>query len=381
MNNDNPFLTAKLFRTDKDQERIDKEKADLQASKINISFTLYHGWFSQSDADKNNFYEEWENMNGATVAVTSVVDKQNSTKPVSDARYVGTLAKRIRKVNLEGNEITNRSITILYGTTSVYIPNAINTLDALGKSGIALSSASTYSIRIEKNGFTVYEGPYRDALNYEFDEKSSYTLVIKAAEKAIPAPTSAAVQEIVVTCDGRLFRLTSGTTLKQFLFNYIPNPSRYTYTYNGVVIVDPTYYPLTSNGVLTYVPKEIAPVQTTTAPSHRPTPTPTPTAYVDAKLAGIKNNGFTSIKDVEGNLCHTQAEIDTSIRKYYKENRATATFLKGTVKEDPHALHKQALRRWPVGTAIVASRTNITWIPVCTLEDWTRVLGVDVPSW
>jgi hypothetical protein len=366
MSNLNPFLNVKLYRTDKDQERIDKEKADLQAGRLSVSYTLYHGWFSQSQADEENSYEEWKNMNGDTVAVTTVVDRPTSNKPVPDARYVGTLSEKIRRVTLEGKEIVNRNITILGPNTNILISQAGSVRDAIAKSGMLLTSNASYSVRVERIGETVFEGSYSTALNYVFDDTSSYTIILKILEE----PKSIAEKEtkdLSINYTEKLYKVLNNSSLRSFLGSPLPTKI---YSFNGMNIDDPENFRFTVSGTLT-VKEKSAEFKSDTI-----------FKYVNEKLGSIKNTEFTAIKDPEGNLCQTQAQYDNSIKTYYKTYRSGATFKKGTIKELDHNLHIQAKRKWPLGSIIIAAHfpSNI-WVPVCTKDEWDRILGVDVSDW
>ena len=61
-NNVNPFLPTRLFRDSDDEKRIAEAKEKERNRAVNISFNMKHGWFSQSQANETNSYEEWKNL-------------------------------------------------------------------------------------------------------------------------------------------------------------------------------------------------------------------------------------------------------------------------------------------------------------------------------
>ena len=376
----NPFIGVSLFRTDEDQKRLDREKTDLANSKLKVTFTFHHGWYSQSTADRDGSFEEWENMDGATVSVTHVTETTIKGKPSIDARYVGTLAKKIRVISLDGEEISNKKTMVLLGTSRMAVHGATTVRDAIGKSGIWLQGEHT--LRVEQDGETVYDGSYKSGLDIPLEGNCSYTVILKPIEKPVVqqvATPTIQKTHVLITYSGIPSEVRINSTLGMYLRAMKLTGTNW--MFNGVKIDSINDFLLTQDGTVRKITVEAE--ETVSAPPAIPKPPTSSHAYVDSKLGGItfaNKNAFTPIKDMEGNLCHSQGEIDTSIKNYYRANR-DARFAWGLVVESSNDFQVRAARRFAMGSAIVGIRIGTTWLPVCLKTDWDRVLGVELARW
>lgn len=375
-NNVNPFLPTRLFRDSDDEKRIAEAKEKERNRAVNISFNMKHGWFSQSQANETNSYEEWKNLDGEIVSVTEVIEANVSNKPIPDARYRGIVAEKVRTVNLDGNELTERNVVVVCGTSRTKVPDsgATTVKDFISRSLLTLPTER--SLRIEQNGDTIYEGAYAPGLETRLDKTSSYTIIIRQETprpivEAKP-PVSETTFKIVV--DGSPVFVQRNATLNALL---TPRPESHTYYFNGMEIQDIKAFRFTSEGEISFKKKSVIP-----AMPALPYP-PSTMNYVTQKLnTAINSTDEFPKKGPSGMKCGTQAELDNDIRAFVRDNRTkNVRWTRGSVASSDSDFHKRARARWPVDTEIVAMTECGTAIPVCTLADWSRLIGTDLPGW
>jgi len=374
-NNVNPFLPTRLFRDSDDEKRIAEAKEKERNRAVNISFNMKHGWFSQSQANETNSYEEWKNLDGEIVSVTEVIEANVSNKPIPDARYRGIVAEKVRTVNLDGNELTERNIVVVCGTNRTKVPDsgATTVKDFISRSLLTLPAER--SLRIEQNGNTIYEGGYASGLETQLDKTSSYTIIIRAEA---PRPITEikpflADTTFKVVVNGNPAVVQRNAPLSALLG---PQPHIYTYYFNGMEIQDVKAFRFTSEGEISY--KRRPSTQTTSPP-------PVSTIdYITQKLnTAVNSTDEFPKKGPSGLKCGTQAELDNDIRAFVRDNRTKdVRWTRGPVTSSDSDFHKRArARSWTLGTEIVAMTENGIAIPVCTLADWSRLIGTDLPGW
>lgn len=375
-NNVNPFLPTRLFRDSDDEKRIAEAKEKERNRAVNISFNMKHGWFSQSQANETNSYEEWKNLDGEIVSVTEVIEANVSNKPIPDARYRGIVAEKVRTVNLDGNELTERNVVVVCGTNRTKVPDsgATTVKDFISRSLLTLPTER--SLRIEQNGNTIYEGAYTSGLETRLDKTSSYTIIVRAEAPRPIAEAKPSIPDTTfkIVVDGSPVFVQRNATLNAL---HTPRPESYTYYFNGMEIQDIKAFRFTSEGEISFKKKSAVPAMP--AP-----PYPSSTMnYVTQKLnTAVNSTDEFPKKGPSGLKCGTQAELDNDIRAFFRDNRTkNVRWTRGPVASSDSDFHKRARARWPVGTEVVAMTENTTAIPVCTVADWSRLIGTDLPGW
>ena len=309
---------------------------------------------------------------------TEVIEANVSNKPIPDARYRGIVAEKIRTVNLDGNQLTERNVVVICGASRTRVPDsgATTVKDFISRSLIMLPPER--SLRIEQNGNTIYEGAYASGLETQLDKTSSYTIIVRAEA---PRP----IVEIKPSVSETTFKIVvdGNPTFVQrnapFNALFVPRPEIFTYYFNGMEIQDIKAFRFTSEGEISFKKKSVVPVGGTLPP-----PPTSPMDYVAQKLnTAINSADEFPKKGPSGLKCGTQAELDNDIRTFFRENRTkNVRWTRGLVTSSDTDFHKRARARgWTVNTEIVAMIENGISIPVCTLADWSRLIGTDPSRW
>jgi hypothetical protein len=313
--NDNPFLRTKLFRSSKDQKRIDEEKEAAQSARVHISLGIQYGWYSQNTADHQGYYDEYFNGEDQTVAVTHVLDSPTAERPAVDAKFIGTIKGHKRRVSTDGDELVGIRVMFNDRSRTIVDPK----YDTVGQIADFVGAARTDTVRVEENGQTVYEGTVsRCAMG--LDRSKTYSIIFTTPVKA-PAPVAAppVVKQINIIIEGQGQRsydgaATLGMVLRELntenvkykpMSNDGRDYSEYTnykladfgsggltfkamylihglcagwaahgtnlgahltrygasknerYTFNGVEVADPNHYPIERSGTLGQLKKEV----------------------------------------------------------------------------------------------------------------------------
>lgn len=333
----NPYLPVALFRTAEDDKKIEQARREDREGRAAINAGFNYGWFSQRTADSQGYYEEWTNIDGATIAVTHTHPQLLTTPPAPDARYSGVVMSLQRRVNAKGDPVSAEPIHILVnGRRYKAARGSVQSLSEVAQQ--YTSSNVDFRVRVEEDGRTVAEGPLQSSANFTLNPAKNYTIIFEVIEK----PTERVVERPV----------------------YIDRPVQ---VIKEVIKEVPVFTPTPPHPKTSFFPDAI--------------PTSSSMGAVDQAMAGkMKTNNWGPVMDCEGNSYEDRQRLLRALPGLYRTNRETQDFRRHTITASTNPNIRKRAERMGIGAEIIVMGKDRVWVPFSSQSDWRESIGTDLAN-